>query len=102
MAYRYILIEPGGTPAISPWGMTIPGYAQRPAAVRHAQGGLGVYDRREETVVVEPNAEERIAHLMQQARAHEARALKLRDRIIKIQVWQELNAGSGGRENETA
>src|SRR5262245_19163374 len=75
---RYFLIEPDGSWAgFSAW-------QQRPSAERQARGGLGVYDRREDAVIVEPDLSKRIAQLLEELENLERRAGRLIARVEQL------------------
>lgn len=60
---RYFMVEVDGSVGTDQYGMP-KSFAQRPAAERHAKReGFGVYDRRDLKLVVEPDAERRLAML---------------------------------------
>lgn len=75
---RYFLIEPDGERE------SFRAFAQRPAAERNARHGVGVYDAKERTVIVEPDLERRCHELVGTAKYHDKKANDARVKIARL------------------
>ena len=90
-SYRYVGFEADGEPAgSSMW------YVQRPTAVQKARlYGFGLYDRREDEVIVEPDPELRVEQWQQRLdRAIEEKA-EAEERIEKIRKANRVGISDG-------
>jgi len=72
---RYFLVDLDGE-------ANIHGYIQRPTAERRAnQTGMGLYDRREKALIIQPDVQMRLA-------AHETNVGRLRDQLAEAEEKQ--------------